>query len=174
MKVLSHDLSSQADLKALSSKELVAVYNELTGKATKKFASREKGLAQTWAALRIELKAQAATEEPTAAEKPAPEKKAVGSGRRMTFRLAPGTVRDVRDTSKRAAVIKLLERPNGATFAEVQEATGWNERQTYEGIRLVHFSAGHGLWDSVDADGAVRVRIVDSLEEFRKLAGAKS
>lgn len=178
MNIAGFEINAVADVDALDGKALLKLYNHLTGKETKKFASRKKGLAQTKKEVALELKARAKAE----GEKPAKEPAAKGeksakvakTARRMQFRLAPLQVREVRETSKRYSVIQMLKRPQGATFQEVMDATGWNERQTYEGIRLVHFAAGHGLWDEVDADGSIRIRTVDSLDEFRKLAGAKS
>jgi hypothetical protein len=50
-----------------------------------------------------------------------------------------------RANSKRAKVIELTGRPQGATFAEIQAATGWDDRNAYEGVKLLHSALGYGL-----------------------------
>lgn len=44
-------ICTRADIEQLPTEELLALYNELTGKATKRFANRDKGLEQVWKAL---------------------------------------------------------------------------------------------------------------------------
>jgi hypothetical protein len=53
--------------------------------------------------------------------------------------------RRMRSGSKRALIAELLSRPEGATFRECQAAGGWDYRQTYDNIRLLHVYCGFGL-----------------------------
>lgn len=50
--------TTREELSALSNADLVALYNRLTGKSTKKFATRAKGEEQTWSALRTPVAAR--------------------------------------------------------------------------------------------------------------------
>ena len=43
-----HEIRKREDLEAVSTSALLETYNELTGKSTKKFASRAKGEEQVW------------------------------------------------------------------------------------------------------------------------------
>lgn len=45
------EIKTEDDLGAIHTSSLVACYNELTGKSIKKFATRQKGITQTWAAI---------------------------------------------------------------------------------------------------------------------------
>lgn len=50
--------------------------------------------------------------------------------------------------TKRATVLEMLTNNGGATFAQIQEATKWDDRTAYEGIRLIHGYLGYGLRES--------------------------
>lgn len=50
--------------------------------------------------------------------------------------------------TKRAKVLEMLL--SGATFVEIQEATKWDDRTAYEGIRLIHGYLGYGLKETPD------------------------
>lgn len=62
-------------------------------------------------------------------------------------------VREYRKGTKRAKVIEMLRRPEGATFSAIKEACGWNDTQAYEGIKLVHGYVGYGIREK---DGVIR------------------
>lgn len=65
---------------------------------------------------------------------------------RKPFDFKPkATIKDHKPDTKRATVVKMLTSAKGATFAEIQEATEWSDRDCYEGIRLVHGYLGYGL-----------------------------
>jgi hypothetical protein len=52
---------------------------------------------------------------------------------------------------KRAKVLEMLLRPEGATLAEIQaEITDWDPRTAYEGVRLIHMQLGYGLRETPD------------------------
>lgn len=72
----------------------------------------------------------------------------------FTFPLGNDGVKPPKAASKRETVLKLLLRKNGATFEEVQEATGWKRVDAYEGIRLIHYANGYGL--AMDPKGRIR------------------
>lgn len=65
-------------------------------------------------------------------------------------------IKTARPGSKRAKVVELLSRPEGATLAEIMAETGWSEKDAYEGTRLVHFYLGHGM--TQDEQGRVRLK----------------
>lgn len=52
--------------------------------------------------------------------------------------------------SKRRIAYDLISRDSGATLEEVQSATGWNRRNTVEGIRLLSKHNGYGLKQTED------------------------
>ncbi len=66
--------------------------------------------------------------------------------RGMSFNLPfAGKVKEPRENSKRAKVLEMLTRPNGATHEEVMKAVGWDRTTAYEGIRLLSKHNGYGL-----------------------------
>jgi hypothetical protein len=58
--------------------------------------------------------------------------------------------RRVNSGTKRARIVELLSREEGATFEECQKAGDWDYRQTYENIRLLHRYCGFGLREGED------------------------
>jgi hypothetical protein len=81
------------------------------------------------------------------AKAPAPAPVAeVKRTRKMNFNFpAEGKVKPPRENSKRAKVLEMLERPNGATHEEVMKAVNWDRITAYEGIRLLSKHNGYGL-----------------------------
>lgn len=77
-----------------------------------------------------------------AAEKAPKERKARGF--RFKF-MKRDEIKKVKEGSKRAVLLDLLKREGGATFEECMAATGWNRKDCYEGIRLLHYYVGYGL-----------------------------
>lgn len=66
---------------------------------------------------------------------------------------AKGEVRDHRPGTKRAKVVEMLTRPEGATFEDIKAACGWNDIQAYEGIKLIHGYLRYGI---KEVDGIIR------------------
>lgn len=64
-------------------------------------------------------------------------------------------IKSCREGTKRAQVVELLSRPEGATLEEIMAATGWSQKDAYEGTRLVHFYLGYGM--KQDENGRVRL-----------------
>jgi hypothetical protein len=91
----------------------VAPFDEL--KPVKKFTDRKTAVGRIWAAIqRLSAKgaAHAGTKAPTKAK----------VGKRATAR---GVAHTARDGSKKAKVLDLLVRKDGATLSELMKATGW-------------------------------------------------
>jgi len=98
---------------------LVEIWNGFAGvppfgdlKPVKKFTDRKTAVARIWKAV------QALT--PTAAPQAAPVAPKQGRAAKETTQ-----PKDAREGSKKAIVLELLRRPEGATLADVQSATGW-------------------------------------------------
>lgn len=94
--------------------------------------------------------ARTATTKKTTARKakaaPAPAPVAAKTTRKMNFNFpCEGKVKSPRETSKRAKVLELLSRPQGASHEEVMKAVGWDRITAYEGIRLLSKHNGYGL-----------------------------
>lgn len=157
-------IESRADLEALDTPELLSIYCHLTKRDTKKFASRDKGVEQTWRAVQ-------SLPEPTpvlAAKKPERRK------REMRFRFAPKDAKEIRlprEGTCRSKAFHAMNCKTGATLKELEKETGWCDmRDLYEGIRLVHFALGHGMWHWYDEKTReMRIRIVGTPEEYALL-----
>lgn len=98
---------------------LVEIWNGFAGvppfgdlKPVKKFTDRKTAIARIWRAI------QALT--PTATPQAAPDAPKQGRAAKEATRPA-----DAREGSKKAIVLELLRRPEGATLADIMSATGW-------------------------------------------------
>ena len=147
MKIATTNVLSAADLNDVSTADLLAFYNERTGKNTTKFASRAKGQMQVWALIEAEVTAElAAKAAPAASEETAPVEKKARKSRGFRFKFCKrDTIKEVKEGSKRYALLQLLKQEGGATFEECMAETGWNRKDCYEGIRLLHYYVGYGL-----------------------------
>lgn len=164
-------VASLEDLNAVSTADLLAFYNDATGKSTSKFASRVKGLTQAWALIEPMLNSMPDQPSEEAREKlttameeankvfeelpfkpqeeapaPAPSAKKEGKTRGFRFKFQKrDEIKSVKAGSKRAALLAALQAPGGATFEECMAVTGWNRKDCYEAIRLLHYYVGYGL-----------------------------
>lgn len=151
MKIAATNVLSFTDLSDVSAADLLAFYNERTGKNTTKFASRAKGQMQVWALIEAEVAAELAAIEaakvaPAAPEETAPVEKKARKSRGFRFKFCKrDTIKEVKEGSKRFALLQLLKQEGGATFEECMAETGWNRKDCYEGIRLLHYYVGYGL-----------------------------
>lgn len=157
------------DLLDLPTGRLLEIYNELTGRQTKKFSSRTAGVEQTWKAIvsGLENGSLGVGGETERAVDEALEDSGVDGHRfdeapeepkrrtrRVRFDCQPlAEQRPPREGTKRGIVHSLLQ--SGATVEEVMEATGWSSRYAREAIRLLHSMHGYGLRQ--DEDGRVTV-----------------
>ena len=107
---------SVAGTRGRGSSKLLELWNSLPGVApVKKFTDCKTALARIWKA------AQALT--PPGAAQGAPDApKAKGSKKKATSRKKAAPARE---GSKKADVLELLRRSDGATLAEIMKATGW-------------------------------------------------
>jgi hypothetical protein len=93
---------------------LVEVWNSIPGfKPVKKFENRKKATGRIWKAVQSLVPAQ---------NSPDVAPKAASSKKRATPKAKPHTGRD---DSKKATVIRLLERAKGTTLADLMIETGW-------------------------------------------------
>jgi hypothetical protein len=150
-------------LSSMSGAELLGLHNLVASNlgrgAVKRFSDTETARRRTWAILDQYAKtdelgsedpakddaaqetAEAAPEEPKAKKPKAPKK---ARGPRYVF-AADDTIKPVKPNTARGKALELLLRPEGATQTEVEAVTGWNKKQAYEGIRLIHYYSGYGL-----------------------------
>ena len=75
----------------------------------------------------------------------------------------PGAASAPRSSSKSAAVIELLRRPDGATLDDVTTATGW-QKHTARAVLTGLKKKGHTI-ERTKEDGVSRYRIMDSAEQ---------
>lgn len=127
-------INSKSDLKDFTLGQLADLFNAQPGvKKIKKFRDRETAINRTWDAL------QAGGEK-------GGEEEGVRAPRQPNFNYPPEKViRPFREGTKRAQVVKMLQRERGASLDEIIEAIGWDRRTAQEGIRLIHVHLGYGL-----------------------------
>lgn len=75
--------------------------------------------------------------------------------RKPFYRKPKKEIKPHRPGTKRARVVEMLQREEGASFAEIMEETNWNRNQAYQGITLIHAYLGYGLTE--DEDGRIRI-----------------
>lgn len=76
-----------------------------------------------------------------------------------------------RPGTKKALLIDLLSRPEGATFEECREATGWQGyKQLYESIHVLNAVLGYGLTEGEDG----RIRLVTPQAGVRPFQGGQA
>lgn len=117
-----------------------AIAKKLGVKTVKRFSDRKSAERRL-----AEIKRQA-----QGSKKKATKKSAASGTRRkgFNFPVVEGGPKDIREDTNRAELVRLLDRPNGATFDEcVQKAGFKDERNTYQAIRLLHTYCGFGLKD---------------------------
>lgn len=166
------NITSSGELEKKSLKELADIYNANLPKGSKKIktfkdkptavkrvigalgaASGKKGKAASVSATKGPKSGR-----PSAADVEVAGKSGRGGRERGPFNFKPKKkikTHRVNDTSKRNMSIVLLKRKNGASFEEIMEKTGWNRRNSYEGVSLLHRSLGYGLIE--DAKGRIRL-----------------
>lgn len=130
------------NLDTLTIAQLVALYNEHADKPVKKFRSKKDAIRRVKAVL--PAKKQKRSGAKSSSRKRKTDSNGVGHVRPMSF-AADAEQKSVREGTKRATVLQLLSRKNGATIGEVMEATGWDRKTAFDGIKLLHTAVGYGL-----------------------------
>ena len=162
-------IKTQSQLKEVPTDELLKTYRKLTGRSTKRFATRAKGIAATFAAI------QKARESGKLTRSSA--KKGDSTPRGLTFRFAPKPeIKEPRPGSRRAELVALCQRANGVKFSEVVASMNGEDideqrKNAYEHLRHIFWTSGYGMWSDAVGDDDYRIRIVDAAE-YKKLAKA--
>jgi hypothetical protein len=124
-------IKSEAELANLAAgwptSRLVAIWNKLPGvPQVSKFTDRKTGVTRLWKAMQA-LDASAALVAPnTTSDEASPSPTGTPKRKRAKGSKGPATRQEGTDAStKKAALLKLLRQPNGATLADLMEATGW-------------------------------------------------
>ena len=181
MNIENITISSVKDIEELQGANLLRFVNQLTGGTVKKFKDRATALAKATEAFNAQegkpvefelfVTAKDTSNGSTAtATKPARTRKAATVARKTTkakksngprkererklFDLKPrSSIKEHRDGTARAKAVKVLLK--GATFEQVQKATGWTKhRHAYEGIRLLNTHLGYGI---IEKDGVIKL-----------------
>lgn len=163
--------SANVILDEQSAPELASIYrlvaSNLGEPEVKRFADKPTAVKRTWAILERYAATETPASAPAAPEAPAPvaeptpvadapKAKAERKKRGMRFVFpAESEIKTAREGTARAKALSLLQRPEGASFQEVMDITGWNEKQAYEGIRIIHYYLGWGM--KQDAEGRITV-----------------
>jgi hypothetical protein len=146
------EVTSAGTLEEKSIKELTEIYNSKCDAADRitKFRDKETAVRRVLEVLsgkqegeKPKLRAKRGEGKRTKAKKEKAEK-AEGDNRRKLFNLKPASkLKSIRPGTKRAKIVELLT--EGATFEEVQKATGWDNRTAREGIILLNKHVGYGI-----------------------------
>lgn len=182
-------------IKSLDTKTLLALYNALTGKSTSKFASREKGEAQTMGAAKVAGQEVVAAElaklgvevavnplTPKAKPKAAPvakvetpkaqpkPKTATRKPRGTNLAAPPGAPVACREGSKQAMLLDMLSQPGGVCMAELIDALSggnkpWTEATVRSGFGWDMKQKGYGVRSEFGEDGVEYFFIVLPTDE---------
>lgn len=129
--IANTEVSTAADLAKVATPDLLAFYNETTGKATKKFASRAKGEAQVWAVVEAKLAEQVPERDSSL-----PRKVRVKVARKVMKGDRP------RETTADGKVLLELEQRGATTIAALAAALGRTERQVRNSISYLRRKYG--------------------------------
>jgi hypothetical protein len=131
--------ASEKELQRLAAswpaERLVEIWNGIPGvKATTRFTNRKAGVTRVWKAIQglaaaVETKPAPTPEakpKKTSAKNTAPApSKAAKPAKAAKGSKAPAKPATARDGSKKAEVVAMLQRKNGATLGEIMKATDW-------------------------------------------------
>jgi hypothetical protein len=130
------------DLQAMSTGDLLALFNKTTGQSVKRFADRKTALKRVQEALANPVKSKSVVKR---LEVQKAGRAGTGTRRRgFNFPLIKGGAKEIRPETNRATLVGMLRK--GASFEACVEKAGFkDERNTYQAIRLLHTYCGFGL-----------------------------
>lgn len=142
-------INNEADLKKVSTADLLDFYNEATGKNTSKFASRTKGEQQVWKMIKedVEKMESPKVEKPAApAKKVEKAEKQEGEGRKVRIKEARKVMKGDRpkDTTADGQVLLALEAAKGKVvrIEELSKTLGRTDRQIRNSISYLRRKYG--------------------------------
>ncbi len=166
--------SSQLELAEISAawsmSRLVETYNGIPGNsAVRRFADRNKAVARIWAAVQplanhASQNSQAPEPRPTTARRPAKQSKfRKSSGKAEPAKARQKSKNEDRGPagSKRAAVLGMLQRANGATLLKIMAATGWQAHTVRGMISTLGSKGGLTIVSSKNSSGERSYRVAD-------------
>jgi len=184
-----------SDIQKTTTPELVELYNKITGNQIKKFSDRGTAEKRTWAVVeptltqtsvppvekqmpkatvafkvypKVEEPEQEPVEEIQEEYSIVTEEKPQATRRRMNFCFMPSEeTREIREGSKRRRAFDMMNTPEGTTFNIIARTFNWSSQSAYECIRLIHLTAGWGIWSEYFSNGDINVRIVGKEEYLR-------
>ncbi len=135
-------------IEAQKTVKILKVYNSITGKTTTKFSSREKGIDQILRVVKDkplpEINKLFGVKTISETKKYEPKRPAKCKDCRFIFTFVrEKEIKKHRTGTKRETILQMLL--EGSTFNKIRNKYNWNERQTYEAIRMVHIAWGYGL-----------------------------
>lgn len=145
----------EINIQEAETKALVELYNKLTGKSIKKFADRktaEKRLGELLKKANLQPKKST--------------KKRI-----MRFCFAPGGQKDLKEPKKgslREKLFQMLKNNKEVLFSHIQKEFNWGSRNTYEALRLIHFTTNYGMW-SIPQEDDIIIRLIENHKEYTDL-----
>lgn len=185
MPVLNTTKITEQDIKNASTNDLLDTYNAIYKDApVKKFTDRATAERRTWKAIGqlppsedISKPAKvkvAVAEKPVTKKVTAPATEQKKAKRSMRFCFAPHNKSDLKEprkTSLRGQLFDLFKErgEKGLLFSEVQaKFPHWKKTDVYEGIRLIHFTTGYGMWSAAEGED-IRIQLVAEKQLYNSL-----
>lgn len=145
---------------------LVAIWNSFAGvapftelKPVKKFTDRKAAVARIWAAIQ-RLTPQVAPQPSDVAPAKEATKEATEKPSSKALKRAKDAKRGAEERSnKKAEVVTMMKRANGATLAEIMESTGWQAHTVRGFVSILGSKGGEKVESSKNAKGARTYRI---------------
>jgi len=147
---------------------LISIWNSLPGvTAVKRFKSSKAGVSRIWQRIEMLDRPEKERKPPATAKASARKQgrtanrgksaaKAVRGSKAAPKAQSAGTARE---GSKASQVVSMLQRKNGATLAEIMEATGWQQHTVRGFMAGAMKKAGHAVESFKAQDGARTYRL---------------
>ena len=190
MPILNTAKVTEQDIKNASTNDILETYNAVmikTGapeKVVKKFTDRKTAELRLWKLVGTlppgedisKSKKEAAKTETKPAKVVEKTTKTVDkkAKRTMRFCFAPANkseLKEPRKTSLRGQLFDLFKERGtaGLLFSEVQaKFPHWKKTDVYEGIRLIHFTTGYGMWSAPEGED-IRIQLVGEKQLYSSL-----